>query len=248
MSLNVIEIRNYLLQPHMREHFIDYFEANFITTQEAVNMHVIGQFRLIGEPDHFVWLRGYSDMQTRGDGLHAFYDGPIWKKHRTLTNSMIIDSDNVHLLRPLPANPDLTGGQTAATVALALAESAVSLATDMIAIDFYQAASGQRQALIDQFQAQVVPAYHAAGIQLRGCFVAEMGKNTFPRHPAIQNEHEFVVITAYESETAGQTQRTHLASAITQALGSFLTVSPESLLLSPTLRSPLRYLPSNVTV
>src|SRR4051812_9602616 len=117
MTLNVFEIRNYLLQPHMREHFIDYFEANFITTQTAVNMHVLGQFRLLGEPDHYVWIRGFTNMQSRSDGLQGFYEGPVWKKHRTTTNGMIIDSDNVHLLRPLAANLDLTCGQTAKTVA-----------------------------------------------------------------------------------------------------------------------------------
>ncbi len=244
MSLNVLEIRNYLLQPHMREHFIDYFEANFITTQEAVNMHVLGQFRLIDEPDHFVWMRGYSDMQTRGDSLHAFYDGPVWKKHRTTTNGMIIDSDNVHLLRPLDSNFDLTCGHTSATVAAALTDSSILLDADMIAVEFYQAASGQHQALIDQFQAHVVPAYHAAGIQLRGCFVADMGKNTFPRHPAIQNEHELVVITAYTSENAALNQRAQVAPTMTKALGSLLAAAPESLLLTPTLHSPLRYQPS----
>src|SRR4051812_12407029 len=113
MSLNVFEIRNYTLQPNMREHFISYFETNFITSQTAVNMHVLGQFRLLGQPDHYVWLRGFDNMQTRLDGLMGFYDGPVWKQHRNKTNSMIIDSDNVHLLRPLDASLDLTCGQTA---------------------------------------------------------------------------------------------------------------------------------------
>ena len=65
MNFSVFEIRNYVLQPNMREHFIDYFEATFITTQADVNMHILGQFRLLGEPDHFVWMRAYANMQTR---------------------------------------------------------------------------------------------------------------------------------------------------------------------------------------
>ncbi len=243
MSINILEIRNYLLQPNLREHFIDYFEANFITTQQAVNMHVLGQFRLIGAPDHFVWLRGYSDMQSRADSLQSFYDGPVWKKHRTVTNSMMIDSDHVHLLRPLPNTGDLTGGQTADTVAAALASSSISVNTDMIAIDFYQAASGQRQAVIDPFQAQVIPAYEAEGIQLRGCFVAEMGENTFPRHPAIQNPDELVVITGYESEAVGREKHAKMAGRIQQSIGGLLRERVETLFLSPTLRSPMRYGP-----
>lgn len=241
MSLNVLEIRNYLLQPNMREHFIDYFEANFITTLEAENMHVLGQFRLISQPDHYVWMRAYENMQTRGDSLHAFYDGPVWKQHRSRTNGMLIDSDNVHLLRPLDDNADLTCGQNSRTVAAALADASISPETGLIAVDIYPAQSGQRDDLIRQFDAQVAPVYRDLGIQMRGRFVAEMSTNTFPRHPAFQNEHEFVVITAYASEAAGRDIRAQAAAVVNQALTALLDGSPETLLLSPTLRSPLRY-------
>ncbi len=243
MSLNVFEIRNYLLQPRMLEHFIDYFEANFITTQTAVNMHVLGQFHLIGEPDHYVWIRGFSDMQTRHNGLDSFYGGPVWKQHRTTTNSMIIDSDNVHLLRPLDANLDLTCGQTSETVAAALADSSISPETGMVAIDFYQALPGQRDDLVATFQTELMPIYHSEAIDLRGCFVAEMSENTYPRLPALQDENELVVITVYESEEQGRAIRSQLAPTVTQIFGSYLSTPPESLLLSPTLRSPLRFLP-----
>lgn len=241
MSLNVLEIRNYLLQPDMREHFIDYFEANFITTLEAENMHVLGQFRLIGQPDHYVWMRAYENMQTRGDSLHAFYDGPVWKQHRSRTNGMLIDSDNVHLLRPLDDLADLTCGQNSRTVAAALADASISPETGLIGVDIYQAQADQRDDLIRHFDAQVAPAYRDLGIQIRGRFVAEMSTNTFPRHPAFQNEHEFVIITAYESEAAARELRAQAEPVITQAFASLLDGSPETLLLSPTLRSPLRY-------
>lgn len=243
MSLNVFEIRNYLLQPNKLEHFIDYFEANFITTQTAVNMHVLGQFRLIGEPDHYVWIRGFENMQTRHNGLDSFYGGPVWKQHRTTTNSMIIDSDNVHLLRPLDASLDLTCGQTAETVAAALADSSISPDTGMVAIDFYQALPNQCDDLISAFQTELAPIYRSEDIDLRGCFAAEMSHNTYPRLPALQNEHELVVITVYESEAQGRAIRSQLAPTVTQILGSYLSAPSESLLLSPTLRSPLRYLP-----
>lgn len=238
MSFNVLEIRNYTIKPHLRDHFISYFEDNFIQTLEAANMRILGQFRLIGEPDHYVWLRGYPNMQSRYDSLHGFYDGPVWKKHRTITNSMIVDSDNVHLLRPLDDSFDLTCGQTAKKIAAAIADSTVSLQTGLIAIDIYQ---GDRRAIIAGFQAQIAPAYQDAGIQLRGCYVAEMGENTFPRHPAFQNADEFVVITAHADEAAGRKQRTKLAPVIEKVLGQHLSSPAESLLLLPTLRSPLRY-------
>jgi hypothetical protein len=246
MTFSVFEIRNYVLQANRREHFIDYFEANFITTQTEVNMHVLGQFRLIGEPDHYVWIRGFENMQTRHNGLDGFYGGPVWKQHRTTTNAMIIDSDNVHLLRPLDASLDLTCGQTAETVASALADSSISPHTGMVAIDFYQALPGQRDDLINAFQTELAPIYQSEDIDLRGSFVAEMSENTYPRLPAMQNENELVAITVYESEEQGRAIRSQLAPTVSQILGSYLSTPPESLLLSPTLRSPLHYLPRQI--
>jgi len=243
MSLNVFEIRNYLLQPHMTEHFIDYFEANFIHTLEAEKMHVLGQFRLIGEPDHYVWIRAYENMDTRRDALFGFYDGPVWKQHRTTTNGMIVDSDNVHLLRPLDNNLDLTCGQTSKTMAVALADSSISPQTGIVAVDIYQAHPGQRDDLIAAFQNDLMPIYLSEAIDVRGCLVAEMSQNTFPRYPAFQNEHEFVVVTVHESEEQGRAIRSQLAPTVNQILSAYLSEPPESLLLSPTLRSPLRYLP-----
>jgi hypothetical protein len=63
-------------------------------------MHVIGQFRDLDEPDHFVWLRGFRDMESRDRGLRAFYGGPVWERYKDAANATMIDSDNVFLLRP----------------------------------------------------------------------------------------------------------------------------------------------------
>ena len=39
-------------------------------------MTVIGQFRDLDNPDSFVWLRGFADMESRRKALGAFYSGP----------------------------------------------------------------------------------------------------------------------------------------------------------------------------
>lgn len=219
MDINVIELRNYLLKPGVREHFIDYFEEHFIDTQEAVGMRVLGQFRVPGEPDRFVWLRGFRDMQTRLEGLQHFYGGPVWGKYGPAANDMMLEWHNVRLLRPLSDIADLTQGMTSETTAAD---------TGIIKLDFYEAMPGQRDNLIDRFLSNIAPAYHEASIQLRGAFVAETAENAFTRLPVIQNENELVVITAYESEAACRERHDVVA---------------QSLLLNPTLRSPLRYLP-----
>jgi quinol monooxygenase YgiN len=240
MPITVIEVRNYLIKPGMRDHFTDNFEAHFIASQEAQGMSILGQFRVIGEPDHYVWLRGFSDMESRQAGLQNFYFGPVWKKYRELANGMIIDSDNVHLLRPLNNIADLMCGLNAEIMAADLDAGTISPSTGTIAIDFYQAKPGQRQALIDAFQSQIMPAYQREGIQVRGCFVAEMNENTFPKLPVIQNPDMLVVITAYESEQACGEKRELILPTVNAAIGALINVQ-DSLLLAPTLRSAMRY-------
>ena len=100
----VVELRQYALVPGQRETLIALFEREFIETQEARGMTVIGQFRDLNNPDRFVWLRGFDDMPTRARALHEFYGGPVWKTHREAANATMIDSDNVLLLRPARTN------------------------------------------------------------------------------------------------------------------------------------------------
>jgi hypothetical protein len=96
----IVELRQYTLKPGQRDVLIDLFEREFVESQEAEGMDIIGTFRGAGDPDRFVWLRGFPDMDARARSLAAFYGGPIWKQHRDAANATMIDSDNVLLLKP----------------------------------------------------------------------------------------------------------------------------------------------------
>ena len=96
----IVELRQYTLFPGQRDVLIDLFEREFIETQEAMGMKVIGQFRDLDDPNRFVWLRGFSNMASRKQALNDFYTGPAWLKHRETANTTMVDSDNVLLLRP----------------------------------------------------------------------------------------------------------------------------------------------------
>src|SRR5688572_27291231 len=95
----IVELRQYTLHPGQRDTLIELFDCEFVETQEAVGMQVIGQFRNLDDADQFVWLRGFNDMEAREQSLNAFYSGPVWKAHRDAANATMIDSDNVLLLR-----------------------------------------------------------------------------------------------------------------------------------------------------
>ena len=96
-----MELRRYARRPGQRETLVELLDREFVVTQEAVGMEILGQFRDLDDPDSFVWLRGFSDMRTRKRGLEAFYGGPVWKAHAASANATMIDVDNVLLLRPL---------------------------------------------------------------------------------------------------------------------------------------------------
>lgn len=97
---SVYELRQYTLRPGQRDTLIDIFEREFVETQEAVGMRLPGTFRDLDDPDRLVWLRGFTDMESRAPALHAFYTGPAWRANRDAANGTMIDSDNVLLLRP----------------------------------------------------------------------------------------------------------------------------------------------------
>src|SRR5712675_3254075 len=106
----IVELRQYTLHPGKRDALIDLFEREFIETQEAVGIKVIGQFRDVDDPDRFVWLRGFRDMASRAKALQDFYGGPVWKAHREAANATMIDSDNVLLLCPAKSTSGFSFG------------------------------------------------------------------------------------------------------------------------------------------
>mgnify|MGYP001017155510 CR=1 FL=1 len=96
----IVELRQYDLNPGTRETLIDVFDTHFVEGQEREGMAIIGHFRDLDNPDSFVWLRGFEDMDTRRNALTAFYSGPVWMAQRDAANATMVRFDNVLLLRP----------------------------------------------------------------------------------------------------------------------------------------------------
>ncbi|UUP16321.1 NIPSNAP family protein [Nitratireductor thuwali] len=101
----IVELRRYRLHPDRREDLIDLFEREFIESQEACGMSVLGHFRDLDRPDDFVWLRGFAGTEKRAEALAAFYDGPVWAAHKDAANATMESSDDVHLLHPCGTGP-----------------------------------------------------------------------------------------------------------------------------------------------
>ena len=103
MDLAVVELRRYTLVPGRRDEMISIFERELMDSQVATGMWVLGTFRDLDQPDHFVWLRGFPDMVSRQVSLTEFYSGPVWKQHGPSVRPTMMDTDDVLLLRPAAA-------------------------------------------------------------------------------------------------------------------------------------------------
>ena len=148
----VVELRQYTLHPQQREVLIDLFDREFVETQEAHGMRVLGQFRDLDRPDMFVWLRGFASMESRRRALEGFYGGPVWAAHRNAANATMVDSDNVLLLRPawpgaaiaLPQHPRPAPGSSGAAAGV-LTATCSRCAAGAAAGRFMAAARGWRR-------------------------------------------------------------------------------------------------------
>ncbi|MBL7255603.1 NIPSNAP family protein [Paractinoplanes lichenicola] len=162
----IVELRRYTLREGRRDELIDLFDREFVETQEALGIAVLGQFRDLDRPDQFVWLRGFPDMEARRTALTAFYSGPVWAKHGPAANATMLDSDDVLLLREIVAVPVFDRG----------AADPESL---LHATIWYR--SGPFPAPVPEGSLATL--------------VTEYAANTFPRLPVREGEHALVRLT-----------------------------------------------------
>ena len=236
---HVVELRQYTLVPGGREVLISLFEREFIESQEATGMTVIGQFRDLNNPDRFVWLRGFADMESRARRLEEFYGGPIWKEHRDVANATMIDSDNVLLLRP--ASP--TSGFQLEQARRAPIGSTTNR-EDLLVATMYHLGKTKGADFAAFFERELQPRLTNEGVSVLASFVTETHPNTFPRLPVRENANVFVWFArfldrkAYEKCTAAIGESMREIETVGK-LPALIVDQPEILMLSPTARSLL---------
>ena len=236
----IVELRQYTLHPGKRDVLIELFDREFVESQEALGMKVIGQFRDLDNPNRFVWLRGFRDMPSRAQALKDFYSGPVWKAHREAANATMIDSDNVLLLHP--ATP--TSGFSLESKTRPPADSNESRSELIVATIYYFNAPVDAD-FIEFFEKTVKPAVTGSGATVVAYLVTEHSENTFPALPVREGENVLVWLarfkdpTAYERYLAALTQALRWRDEISKELARRLKRGPEILKLSPTTRSLL---------
>jgi quinol monooxygenase YgiN len=233
----IVELRQYTLHPGQRDALIDLFDREFVETQEAHGMRVLGQFRDLDQPDLFVWLRGFADMDSRRRALEAFYGGPVWAAHRAAANATMIDSDDVLLLRPAGAGFSLDGLVRGAQASGP--RSPARIEAVVCPVEAHTEDQVRRW-----FETRLAPRLRAEGVEVLGAFVTETGANSFPRLPVREGERVFVWFARFDSAAAlaaWESRRETLPDwrRDDAALRAMLAGPPTVLRLAPTARSRL---------
>lgn len=231
----IVELRQYTLHPGKRDVLVDLFDREFIESQEALGMRVIGQFRDLDDSDRFVWVRGFRDMTSRAQGLQAFYGGPVWKQHRDDANATMIDSDNVLLLRPARSKSGFSpvGSQRPP-------RGSHATRSGLVVASIYSLDESSEAAFIDYVEDELRLALTDVGAVVLAYFVTESSANNFPGLPVREGEHVFTWFAGFPNSTTNEPSipgRGELGVSIPAAPG--MQRSMQVLRLLPTARSAL---------
>ena len=232
---SVLELRQYTLRGGQRETMIALFESTFVEPQNALGAHVLGTFRDLDDPDRFVWVRGFREMDARQRALEAFYNHPVWLTHRQAANATMLDSDNVLLLRP--AAP----GQ-----GVAIASRPHTSVGRVIGATIHYLANVDPFEFSRFFDQAVAPHLATAGVHPIARLVTEEAANNFPRLPIREHDRTFIWLARWESLAAEEAVAARFArlsgwrDSAPESVLPALMRKPERLRLAPTRRSVLR--------
>jgi hypothetical protein len=235
-NFQVLEFRRYTIKEGEREHFAQYFDAYFPEALQQLGTIVAGDFFERKNSSGFTWIRGFHTLEDRAVLNAQFYAGSVWKEHKKTMNDLIVDSDNVMLLRPLspergiPILPSIdpiveANGVQGIVVAQIFAVKADSVEA------FAKAAE------------PTFASYRAAGVREAGVLVTLDVPNNYPQLP-IRTDGPFLVwLGVLKDKQMLENEFNPLAERSLQSLSatSLIRGAPESVVLDPTRRSRLRW-------
>jgi hypothetical protein len=237
MDFQVFEFRRYTIREGGREHFAEYFESYFPEAFQQLGAILVGQFLERGNNSRFTWLRAFHNMDDRAKVNALFYFGPLWKEHAATLNSLMIDSDNVLLLRPL--SPE-RGIRVLPAVDPVKEEKG---AQGVVVAQIFAVKANSVDAFAQQAEATFA-SYQAAGAREAGVLVTLDAPNNFPQLPVRTDGPYLVWLGIIKDNQTLDTRFTPLAERSLQPLSAtgLLRGAPELVILDPTRRSRLRWL------
>ena len=200
----IFELRRYRLLPGRREALIRLFDSEFIESQETLGMRVEGEFRDLDDPDCFVWVRSFENMEARTEALASFYGGPVWKEHGPAANATMLNSDNVLLLKPVAGVSPFAHNLPRAK------EAERGPAKGVVLVNICSLAPAAEEDFSGFFRDNALPIMLDAGARIDALFMTEPRSNGFPRLPVREGETVFVWIECHLDQNAAAAYQNRL--------------------------------------
>lgn len=237
-DFQVFEFRRYTIKEGERTHFAQYFESYFPEAFQQLGALAFGQFYERDKPCGFTWIRGFKDMDERAKVNAAFYYGPLWKEHSATMNEILVDSDNVLLLRPLSPERGLTLLPAVDPITETKGAQGVVIA------QLFSIKAGNLEAFAQSAEATFAR-LRAAGVREVGVLVTLDAANNFPQLP-VRTDGPYLIWLGIVENHQKLDQFKLLAEHVLPSLSAtgLLRGAPEMLILDPTPRSRLRWLSS----
>jgi hypothetical protein len=235
----VVEFRRYQIKPGQRDNFALYFDTLFPEAFQQLGALAIGQFLERDHSNGFTWIRGFKTIEDRAIINSAFYYGPVWKEHKATLNGILDDSDNVLLLRPLDD----------AGIAVLPAVDAVSERSSAdrgrVIAQIFRVTQGRVPELANR-AARFFAGYRALGVNEACVLVTLDVPNNFPALPIRTDGPYLVWIGLIPGDV---TLESRVEASMGRAGRELMTTgllngTPETVVMSPTQRSRLRWRPA----
>jgi hypothetical protein len=234
MDFEVVEFRRYLIRDHEAPRFATYFDSYFPEAFEQLGAIAFGQF-VERDGDRFTWLRGFRDMDARAIVNAAFYYGPVWKQHKAAMNGLMLDSDDVLLLRPLDARHGVSVLPTVDPVAEGADAKGIAVALLFpLEGDTAEAFARQARAAFD--------AWRTCGVREAGVLATLHAANNFPQLP-VRTDGSWLVWLGIAGDEAmlGRLRRLQQLAMPALLATGLLREAPQTVVMDPTPRSRLRW-------
>jgi hypothetical protein len=238
-DFQAIEFRRYTIKKGEREHFAQYFESYFPEAFEQLGAIAAGSFFERGNQTGFTWIRGFHTIEARAVVNATFYYGPLWKEHKKTLNDLMTDSDNVMLLCPLSPERGVPVLPAVDPV------TEVNGAQGIVVAQIFAIKANSVEAFAKQAETTFT-SYRAAGAREAGILVTLDVTNNFPQLPIRNDGPHLVWLGILKDNQMLEKDFIPVAERSLQSLVAtgLIRGTPELVVLDPTHRSRLRWLPS----
>jgi hypothetical protein len=236
-DFQVIEFRRYIIKDGEKEHFAEYFESYFPEAFQQMGAIAFGQFFERMNPVGFTWIRGFKNTDARAVINAGFYYGPLWREHSSTMNSLMLDSDNVLLLRPLSPEQGIPVLPSVDPI------NEEKGAQGVVVAQIFAVKPNSVDAFAQQAEATLA-SYRSAGARQAGVLITLDVPNNFPQLPVRTDGPYLMWLGIVKDNKTLETRFTPLAERSLQPLSAtgLLRSAPELVILDPTRRSRLRWL------